>query len=240
MATPVGEEVHLTSYQIDESNSNNTSPPPYSQIPGTVPIHQGRGSGPPPSYEDVVNPNAPPPTYQSLFGQVREARKNASGVVDFLRKVIVLILGTLGCTVVIGITVVIPFSMIIIGSSYINACPAEAKIPIYLIVAGGFGVLKNVLNFWSRCRRTEEEEQLKQNPQDTILNCFLFAWFIAGCVWIYKIYEPEYDDVSSPYYCNRTVYLFAFWLVTSVYIILGLLTGCLCCLTVSSVFSSPD
>ena len=40
---------------------------------------------------------APPPSYNSLFGQVREARKNSSGVVDFLRKLVVILLGTRKC-----------------------------------------------------------------------------------------------------------------------------------------------
>lgn len=216
-------------------------PPSYAEIPGTVPLHQGRESGPPPSYDDVVNPEAPPPSYQSLFGQVREARKNSSGFIDFLRKVIILILGTLGCTIVIGITVVIPFIMIVIGTSYLKECPVEEFIPIYLIVGGVFGVMKNLLNFWSRCRKNEDtEERLRQKPYDTILNCFLFAWFIAGCVWIYRVYEPDYIDSSSQIYCNKTLYLFAFWLVTSIFIILGLIIGCLCCLTVSSILSSPE
>lgn len=38
---------------LDESSL----PPPYSEIPGVVPLHTGRWSGPPPSYDDVVNPD---------------------------------------------------------------------------------------------------------------------------------------------------------------------------------------
>ena len=34
------------------------SPPPsYHDIPGTVPAHQGVSRGPPPSYEEAVDPN---------------------------------------------------------------------------------------------------------------------------------------------------------------------------------------
>lgn len=32
-------------------------PPRYEEVPGTVPLHAGRNSGPPPSYEDVINPD---------------------------------------------------------------------------------------------------------------------------------------------------------------------------------------
>ena len=35
-----------------------TPPPPsYSDIPGTVPVHQGVSLGPPPSYEETTDPN---------------------------------------------------------------------------------------------------------------------------------------------------------------------------------------
>lgn len=32
-------------------------PPRYEEVPGTVPLHTGRTSGPPPSYDDVINPD---------------------------------------------------------------------------------------------------------------------------------------------------------------------------------------
>jgi len=37
--------------------------------------------------------------------------------------------------------------------------------------------------------------------------CFL------GCVWVYRIYKPNMDEDHSgdADYCNKTVYLFAFW-----------------------------
>lgn len=215
-------------------------PPLYSEIPGTVPLSQARENSPPPSYDDIVNPEAPPPSYHSLFGQVREARKNSSGILDFLRKVIIILLGTLGCTVIVGVTVIIPFTMIIIGVTYLGDCPVEKYIPVYLIVGGIFGAVKNMINFRSRCRTGEGEsgDSLPQKPHDNILNCFLLIWFIAGCVWIYRVYEPEYEDTDSAFYCNKTVYLFAFWLVTTAFIVTGLISVCVMCFVVSSVLSN--
>lgn len=224
------------------SSKPNTPPPSYGEIPGVVPFNQGSARGPPPTYEEANNPNAAPPTYESLFGQMREVRKNSSGPLDFLKKILILILGTLGCTVILGVTVVVPISMIIVGSVYLRDCPAEPHIPVYLIVGGAFGALKNAMNFWSRCKRNEGEEderRLRQSPADTVINCFLFAWFITGCVWVYRIYQPEYEDTTSILYCNKNLYMFSFWLITTAYIVLGIVTGCLCCISIASLTIQP-
>ncbi|KAG8183956.1 hypothetical protein JTE90_005187 [Oedothorax gibbosus] len=228
--------------EVEATPSNfNLSPPLYSDIPGTVPLSQGPENGPPPSYDEVVNPEAMPPTYQSLFGQVREARKNSSSFVDFLRKVIILLLGTLGCSIILGITIVVPISMILVGTKYFGECPVEQFIPVYLIVGGTFGVVKNLLGFFSRCKTNEnDQERLIHRSRDSILNCFLIAWFITGCIWTYRVYEPEYEDEKSPFYCNKTLYLFAFWLVTTSFIMIGLMSIFIMCFVVSSVVTTID
>lgn len=69
-------------------------------------------SAAPPSYEEAINPNgdknpdlsltyyytkifsAPPPSYDSLFGRVREARKSSKGILEFLKNIIIIVLGT--------------------------------------------------------------------------------------------------------------------------------------------------
>ena len=71
------------------------------------------------------------------------------------------------------------------GSMYLGQCPREHYIPIYLIVAGVFGILKNLSNVTQRVKnRLEDEDETetvaKTNPFDATLNCFLMAWFIAG------------------------------------------------------------
>ena len=60
---------------------------------------------------------------------------------------------------------------------------------------------------------------------------------ISGCVWVYRIYKPLMDEqyCNEPNYCNKTVYIFAFWLITTAYIFLGLFTSCICCISIVSV-----
>lgn len=96
----------------------NHPPPPLYNVPGGTPITDiQEEAGAPPSYEEAINPNgmfnimfkfiyslihsifvslilAPPPSYDSLFGRVREAQKSSKGVLDFLKNVIIIVLGT--------------------------------------------------------------------------------------------------------------------------------------------------
>lgn len=317
-----------------EQNTNNTStesddtptpPPHYHEIPGIVPSYQGRTSGPPPSYDDVVNPNAPPPSYQSLFGQVREARKTSNGLVDLFRQLFLVLIGTLGCTMIIGFLLLIPITMILVGIVYINECRAE-NIPAFLVIGGFVWIVKNILNCYNQFKkdsstanrppprrtpisstapnhRTTNSNSINSTPNvlivsqttvndnnniltiqshnhsvhrttnesssatrtlrvnsrdhhqainrirhpsligitsfkcETMLNYFLIVWFLVGCIVVYRIYEPDYENPLSTAYCNRTVYLYAFWLMTSAFIIMAIILSCLCCLMASSLMS---
>merc|ERR1719270_346442 len=230
-----------------DSPGNQVSPPPsYHDIPGTVPAHQGVSRGPPPSYEDAVDPNAEPPSYDSLFGRIRDTHKASKNVIDFVVKVILLLLGTIGCTIACSITIVIPVCMIVIGSVYFHDCTAEPYIPIFLIVGGSFSVLKYLIGVTTRVRRSDQESNQdppRPHPAQYVINCFLCAWFITGCVWVYRIYQPIFDPLKktnedgslNEQYCNKTVYTFAFWLITAAYIFLGLFTSCICCFSIVSV-----
>ncbi|KAG8306013.1 hypothetical protein J6590_056688 [Homalodisca vitripennis] len=113
---------------------------------------------------------APPPSYDSLFGRVREARKSSSGFIDFFKNLTILLIGTIGCGVIVIITFIIPVTMIIVGLVYLHECPNSEYIPIFLLVGGGFGVLKQLLHLSARVRVREEEreeERVRQTPTQT-------------------------------------------------------------------------
>lgn len=107
----------------------------------------------------------------------------------------------MGCTIILGVTIVIPICMIVVGSVYLHECPQGEYIPVYLLVGGEFyilfcfsrlisvsfsgifGILKQLLHLSARVRQTEqerEEEDLRQSPTQTLLNCFMLGWFIIG------------------------------------------------------------
>lgn len=120
-------------------------------------------------------------------------------------------------------------AMIVIGDKYKDECPVENMIPIYLIVGGSAGLLSTFCACAVEYREARSPSQsvspywhvIKHLSRLVLLP--LFAWFIAGNVWIYKNYEPNYTDPKRPYFCHKTLYLFAFWVITSYYILFGVL-----------------
>ncbi|XP_041740951.1 transmembrane protein 272-like [Coregonus clupeaformis] len=78
----------------------------------------------------------------------------------------------------------------------------------------------------------------------TLASFFLFCWFISGNVWIYSIYQPNFNQtLTEDPYCNKTLYLFAFWTTTLAYVVLGLLLLGGCCMLVCAFVlgkSDPD
>lgn len=213
-----------TSAKDEEATLSSPNPPPYQP-------DYGAADNVPPSYEDTDHLE-PPPSYDSIYGQVKAAKRESSGFVEFMKKFLIIVVGSIGCTIFIALVLAIPVSMIAIGSIYIHDCPKEHYIPIYLIVAGCFGVLKNLLNLGQRCKNKQEdreEENAKTNPVDGILNCFLFAWFIAGNVWIYRIYGDFSEKPGAPDYCHPTLYYFAFWMTTATYIFMCATCTCIAC-----------
>lgn len=48
---------HNINHDTVSDGNRHDAPPSYSQIPGTVPLHSGRNNGPPPSYDEVIDPH---------------------------------------------------------------------------------------------------------------------------------------------------------------------------------------
>ncbi|KAA8579098.1 transmembrane protein 272 isoform X2 [Etheostoma spectabile] len=123
----------------------------------------------------------------------------------------------------------------ILGAVHLDDCPRQHYIPIYLIVVGVFSLVLSVLSCLPCAQKSEDSAPNTFSQVCTAWNsltsCFLFGWFIAGNVWIYSIYEPNYNKntTSVEPYCDRTLYLFAFWTTTLVYILLGLFLVGGCC-----------
>lgn len=127
--------------------------------------------------------------------------------------------------------------MIFFGAIYMNECPVSKYIPVYLLIGGIMGIIKPLLTLSLYVRTSEQdqaEERLRQVGTQSMLNWFIFGWFLIGSYWIYREYEPNYNP-SKGLYCNHTLYTFAFWLITSAYIICVTFVMVLILLTIISV-----
>ncbi|KAM9301463.1 transmembrane protein 272-like [Gastrophryne carolinensis] len=114
---------------------------------------------------------------------------------------------------------VLSIAMLIIGSMHIDNCPAEPKIPIYLIVAGVFHLVAFALMPLKLIA-----EKLAYTIE-SILGIFSFCWFIAGSVWVFRIYQ------ENPRRCNDLAYKFAFGILIFEYIFLAFIVAVICLCT---------
>uniref|UniRef100_A0A673AGS9 Si:dkey-19b23.12 n=2 Tax=Sphaeramia orbicularis TaxID=375764 RepID=A0A673AGS9_9TELE len=130
---------------------------------------------------------------------------------------------------------VMPIAQITIGAVYLDECPVQTYIPVYLVVLGVFGLMLTLLSCLPCAQQPKDGPPNPLNRLCTAWNSltsfFLFCWFIAGNVWIYSIYQPNYNRNTTHLdsYCHRTLYLFAFWTTTLVYVLLGLFLVGGCC-----------
>eukprot|EP00918_Siedleckia_nematoides_P099748 GHVU01218123.1.p1 GENE.GHVU01218123.1~~GHVU01218123.1.p1 ORF type:complete len:227 (+),score=7.43 GHVU01218123.1:258-938(+) len=125
-------------------------------------------------------------------------------------------LNLVGSTIILCILLIVPFVMIIVGAMFLHDCPVEHYIPVYLIVGGIFGLLKLLTTLtkliWGVKHQNRQEPDIIQNPFDAILVCFLMAWFIAGCVWIFGLHKRGFNSVNpdNEEYCHPTFFWLAF------------------------------
>ncbi|XP_041842382.1 transmembrane protein 272-like [Melanotaenia boesemani] len=106
-------------------------------------------------------------------------------------------------------------------------CPGQPSMTIYLLVMGVISLLLVVLSvlpcIFSIYNHT--------TAWSCLMLLFFFTWFLAGNMWIYSLYEPNYNDTQSHMdaYCNKKLHLFAFWTTNLNYMLLGFLSLCSCC-----------
>jgi len=218
----------MTSVRIDV--------PPYgSTVPiASAPPHDER----PPTYEDSTNPNALPPSYDSLYGEFRQV-DNPRGLAQFMVKVLGIVVGTVAAAIVLGVLNIIPLAMIVVGAININNCPIERYIPIWLIVFGASCLFKTATNFFYRAKRSrsadgmqqqqQPQDNLNPNPFDGMLSCFLLVWFIVGAVWVYAVHDDVVYNPESANYCDQLTYQYSFVFITASLALLFIGAFCCCC-----------
>ncbi|XP_002737763.1 transmembrane protein 272-like [Saccoglossus kowalevskii] len=170
---------------------------------------------------------------------LQESRENK----EYLTLLCFPVMLMIGCVICISIFIAAPIAMIVIGAIYKDECNAQPYIPIYLIVGGSFSLFSCFISGGkSRSNRCQTNEEDPQKDECTCRSCisglvsiFQVCWFIAGNVWIYKAYEPSYEDPTSADYCDKTLYLFSFWLMNVSYMLIGV-GFCVCLLVIYCVY----
>ncbi|CAF0869710.1 unnamed protein product [Brachionus calyciflorus] len=187
----------------------------------------------PSSYTELSSTN------NSLFFQLQRAREESTNPADYAKKVCGVLCGSILFTIFFVILSAIPITMIIIGAIYKDQCTIDHKIPIWLIVYGVFGLLNVILRTIRNCysilkiasNELYESYKIKMQILLSIIELFMFVWFICGNVWIYSVKSKVVtENQLDPFYCHATCYYFAFWMITIKWILLGILCCCYCCI----------
>uniref|UniRef100_A0A7N8YP48 G-protein coupled receptors family 2 profile 2 domain-containing protein n=1 Tax=Mastacembelus armatus TaxID=205130 RepID=A0A7N8YP48_9TELE len=98
-------------------------------------------------------------------------------------------------------------NLITLAVSSVTLCP---NIPNYLLVLA-------LLPFMCHCCASNAAQP--QVPASCFRAClllllswFAFIWLLAGDVWVFSVYQPNYDPTAADgLYCNKTLYTFALW-----------------------------
>uniref|UniRef100_A0A7N5JAG4 Transmembrane protein 272 n=1 Tax=Ailuropoda melanoleuca TaxID=9646 RepID=A0A7N5JAG4_AILME len=131
-------------------------------------------------------------------------------------------------------------SMAFTGTKFLEDCPIQPLISLYLLVGGIIGALKVslLLSDCSRMRRLlskamvidgdEDDYPWRQKAHACIrLSLSLFLWFVLGNYWVFSIYLPDFvPPFQQPQgYCGKPLYLFAGGVLVLSHTVLALVLG---------------
>ena len=106
------------------------------------------------------------------------------------------------------------------GAKYTEDCPIEHKIPVWLIVSGVVALFQGI--FAPAFRNDGKSERNSRlgvfQAVGLIVNVFQMVWLIVGSVWVYSNYKPSYNESDGHMFCQKTLYLFSFWILNVTYI----------------------
>lgn len=195
---------------------------------------------PPPAYEtSTVNSTSIDehvlPSYKSIYGRLRRARKESGSSVEFLKKFLDIVFSPVTVIISLVLMSAVPISMITIGSIYLNDCQAENLVPVWLIVYGSISILSLVTSLSIRIyeihqKKTNENYKLsKSTNSKCLIDLSLFILLICGTAWIYQVFIKYNSDFSSiP--CSQICFVFAFSIITIHWILIALFCICFFCL----------
>ncbi|XP_059152417.1 transmembrane protein 272-like [Physella acuta] len=197
----------------------------------------------------LTNENYQHVNYGSILFQLKEAHGESTNLYDFIQRIWEIIWQSLVLTVFLLLLFGLPISMLAMGTSYLEECPKEPKIPIYLLVGGAFGFIFICIVLWQQKRArdymllddskddadVDDDDVMTRSYRFTgyILSLFLLIWFALGNYWLFGIWQPNYTQpLHEPRnWCSKQLYTYAFYQLVTCYSLFGVsVIGFLGCL----------
>lgn len=142
------------------------------------------------------------------------------------------------------------------GVKYLDECPKQPNIPIYLLVGGCFGSIKVMLVLCQQVRNLRDDDDEELSDEDELLtitkmaniglNIFLCIWFIFGNYWLFGIWLPYFRPplLEPKNWCDKSVFTFTFWHLIVCHILIGLsftvVCSFCCCFTCIKYIKDPE
>ncbi|XP_047025269.1 uncharacterized protein DKFZp434B061 isoform X2 [Helicoverpa armigera] len=179
-------------------------------------------------------------TYGSVAYQLKDANMEASGTVDFVCRAAKIMNRTILMTVFLVMLSTLPIIMMIMGVHYLRDCPAEPRLPVYMIVGGVSGGAGLAWLLFTQLfgRNSNSSASVPEKILASLLTLFLMAWFAVGNYWTLGIMWPDYTPTlfEPNQWCHRTLYVFSLTQLGVVWGLMALVLLVLMALAVCQVF----
>ncbi|KAL8609295.1 hypothetical protein ACOMHN_044053 [Nucella lapillus] len=142
---------------------------------------------------------------------------------------------------------------------FLDDCPMEPRVPVYLLVGGCVLMLKLMLSLWRAMQRRRHDSgdttfDLEGDSEgagfssrtyrfmNVVLTLFLLGWHVAGSYWLFGIWKPRFSPLlhDPSQWCDRSVYMFAVGQNVALYCLTCLYLAVICCLAVTYRPPDPD
>ncbi|KAM4565053.1 transmembrane protein 272-like [Fundulus diaphanus] len=107
--------------------------------------------------------------------------------------------------------IIFTVARVIFGLVYFQDCPLQPNIPKSLL-GMTFCHLLMILFETIKWENDAARHRGFKVCLQFFLGLFVIIWVSLGVVWVFSIYQPNYDpSAADGLYCNKTLYTFAFW-----------------------------
>ncbi|KAK0066521.1 transmembrane protein 272 [Biomphalaria pfeifferi] len=181
---------------------------------------------------------------ESIVLRIRTAKSNTTGTKDFVSSVLLIIMQNIFFTLIVGLSLALPISKVVMGAIHFKDCPTEPLIAIYLIVSGsvatGFDLIIIVIRLNVTSKETYHRNYHVLNLFFCLSTLINFGLLVFGCVVVFPPLAHFSYDSTQPNYCNPFLYWFAFWILILHLLLYAVgLVSCVC-ITCMVVVSPTD